>query len=236
MTEPSSPLPARPDLFALLVDRDDDTRRMYSEYLRVHAFIIEQATDGREALAKALARHHDVIVTETRLSGIDGYQLCGLLRRDEATAATPIVVITGEAYASDIDRAYRAGATVVLTKPCLPEVLWAEICRMFESSNGALAAKHSGLEARVDEARPAGNGRSRRPILSRTHQRGDTTAPPKAPPALVCPACDTPLAYQRSHVGGVSARHAEQWDYYECPTGCGSFQYRQRTRKIRRAG
>jgi hypothetical protein len=31
----------------------------------------------------------------------------------------------------------------------------------------------------------------------------------------------------------VSARFSEQWDYYDCST-CGAFQYRQRTRKLRR--
>jgi hypothetical protein len=32
----------------------------------------------------------------------------------------------------------------------------------------------------------------------------------------------------------VSDRHPEQWDYYACSGPCGSFQYRQRTRSLRR--
>jgi two-component system, cell cycle response regulator DivK len=230
----SSPPFRRPDIFALLVDRDEGSRRLYAEYLSVHACTIEQAADGREALAKALARHHDVIVVEPRLPGIDGYQLCGLLRRDQATEMTPILVVTGDAYASDIDRAYRVGATAVLTKPCLPETLWSQICKLLDTSPGAPGDGEGGAPGN-DDPPSAANGASRRAILSRVHQRGDTLAPPKPPPVLVCPVCDTPLAYQRSHVGGVSARHAEQWDYYDCPNGCGTFQYRQRTRKIRRA-
>ena len=51
---------------------------------------------------------------------------------------------------------------------------------------------------------------------------------------LVCPNCDRPLQYVRSHVGGVSARLSEQWDYYTCHGACGTFQYRQRTRRLRR--
>src|SRR5262249_24596716 len=74
----------------------------------------------------------------------------------------------------------------------------------------------------------------RRKFLARTHQRFETTTPAERPPGLICPQCDTPLTYQRSHIGGVSERHSEQWDYYECPEGCGTFQYRQRTRKIRK--
>ncbi len=51
---------------------------------------------------------------------------------------------------------------------------------------------------------------------------------------MTCPRCDRPLLYEKSHVGGVNARELEQWDYFECPQGCGTFQYRQRTRKLRR--
>jgi len=50
---------------------------------------------------------------------------------------------------------------------------------------------------------------------------------------LVCPNCDRALQYVRSHVGGVSARLSEQWDYYTCHGACGTFQYRQRTRRLR---
>jgi hypothetical protein len=79
-------------------------------------------------------------------------------------------------------------------------------------------------------------GKGQRVTLSRAHEHRDTTLPPAPPPTLVCPACDRPLRYMRSHIGGVSERHREQWDYFECARGCGTFQYRQRTRKIRRVG
>jgi hypothetical protein len=74
----------------------------------------------------------------------------------------------------------------------------------------------------------------RRTMLSKAHARHDTTTPAVLPPALVCPACDVPLRYLRSHIGGVNARNPEQWDYFECTRGCGTFQYRERTRKLRK--
>jgi hypothetical protein len=73
-----------------------------------------------------------------------------------------------------------------------------------------------------------------RTTLKKAHLRGDTVAPPTEPPSLVCPECDRLLRYRRSHIGGVSSRYSEQWDYFECEAGCGSFQYRQRTRKLRK--
>jgi CheY-like chemotaxis protein len=225
---------------ALLVDRDDDTRKMYAEYLAHSNCLIEEAEDGREALAKAITRQPDVIVTETRLPGIDGFELCALLRRDHATRAIPIVVVTGDAFEGDVKRAQHAGADAVLIKPCLPEALLAEIHRVLELSaalrdrarvaRGRVQTQLSRSETLLQRSRE----NVQRTMSSRAHQRRDTTEPPTPPPALVCPSCDLPLTYKRSHVGGVSARHAEQWDYYECSAGCGAFQYRQRTRKLRK--
>jgi CheY-like chemotaxis protein len=222
---------------ALLVEHDVDTRRIYSDYLKQFAFEVEEATDGREALVKALTGSYDVIITETRLPFIDGCALCDVLRHDAATRTTPILVVTGEAFKADADRALRAGADTVLVKPCRPETLLAEACRVLERSAGA-RTRDDTVHAETDraEARARAHPRPRtsRQPLSHAHRRGDTTAPPLATPDLVCPECDKPLEYRRSQIGGVSARHPEQWDYYECAGGCGTFQYRQRTRRLRK--
>src|SRR2546430_1626636 len=79
----------------LLADRDADTRLMYAEHLRQLAYEIDDAEDGREALAKAISRRPAVVVTETRLPGISGFELCRLLRHDPLTETIPIVVVTG---------------------------------------------------------------------------------------------------------------------------------------------
>ena len=71
---------------ALIVDRDADTRSMYADYLRLESRDSEEAADGRDAFVKALTRRHDVIVTETRLRFISGYDLCRLLKHHRTTA------------------------------------------------------------------------------------------------------------------------------------------------------
>ena len=230
-----------PQPLALIVDRDGDTRRMYAEYLRLaQTCDIDEAEDGREALAKALTRHPDVIVTETRLPGINGFDLCSLLRRDTSTSGIPIIFVTGDAFEADVRRAERAGADAFLPKPCLPEKLAGEIRRVLQASielrtRGRDVRKrgHAEIE-RSQELIDRSKANVRRVMLSRAHQRHDTTEPAVQPPALICPQCDQPLRYLRSHIGGVSIRHPEQWDYFECAAGCGTFQYRERTRKIRK--
>jgi hypothetical protein len=67
--------------------------------------------------------------------------------------------------------------------------------------------------------------------LRRTRRVAQVTTTPKpAPPDLVCPECDRPLAYRQTVIGGV--KPVERWDYFACRT-CGSFVYRSRTRKLR---
>jgi two-component system cell cycle response regulator DivK len=228
---------------ALLVDRDGDTRRMYATFLQQQgACEVDEAEDGREALAKALTQHPNVVVTETRLPGMNGFELCRILRSDEQTRQIPIVLVTGDAYIREKQRAAACGADAVLVKPCLPEQLAAEIRRVLGDSRDALARSRTARElaamqvanadARLERSRTV----IRRAIASRTFQRLSTTTPPIPPVTLVCPTCDRALQYLRSHIGGVSARYAEQWDYFECTGGCGTFQYRHRTRKLRRVG
>ena len=198
---------------------------MYAEYLRGERFDVDEADEGRQALAKALGRRYDLIIMDTRLPGIDGYQLTQVLRRDLNTQAVPIVVVTGEGTSASTKRAWEAGANAVLVKPALPDAVLADVRRLLESTAMASGPFNESGE-------PQAHARMGH-IRSRAHRRGVTITPPAQPPQLVCPRCDSALVYQRSHIGGVSAEHSEQWDYYECPAGCGNFQYRQRTRKVR---
>jgi two-component system cell cycle response regulator DivK len=114
---------------ALIVDRDADTRRMYAQYLEFASWVAEEAADSDAALTLAFTRHHDVIVTASRIGFISGHDLCRMLKHDPATSTTPIVFVTGDAFTSDVVRARHAGADLVLSKPCLPERLLLELNR-----------------------------------------------------------------------------------------------------------
>ncbi len=211
----------------LIVDRDADTRHLYMEYLKQSACEVDEAEDGREALAKALTRHPDAVITETRLSGMSGFDLCRVLRDDALTRDICIVVVTADAFESDVRRARDAGADAVLTKPCPIDELVNEIGRLLKRSRDLherAVGLHEHEAVQAEQAQKTMDriqrvGVTKRVMLSRAHQRRDTTEPPLAPPALVCPTCDRPLTYLKSHIGGVSVRHQEQWDYYECGGG-----------------
>jgi CheY-like chemotaxis protein len=211
----------------LVVDPDPDTRAMYIEGLALAGWIADGVSDGREALAKAISWRPAAVVTETRVPLLDGVELCRLLRSDPATRDIPIVVVTSDGEQRRIFAAEKAGADRVFIKPCMPDALASAIEAVLASARDKQPPAAVSGDGGLSE--PTTTARSQ----SRRHQRGETTSPPLRPPELVCPQCDRPLAYKKSYVGGVSAKHREQWDTYECPSGCGQFQYRQRTRKLR---
>lgn len=245
-TRVSSAEPSESALRILTADPDDDSRAFYRRAFDPHDYRVVEASDGRDALVKALVRVPALVITELRLPVIDGVSLCEILRRDRTTAQVPIVIATRESRPEEIERA-RQLADAVLTKPTRPQELLKECARLMakahtlsglvkevctETSESVAASATvltvaaellQGLQAPPSNQRPA----------VKTHSRYATTTPPAAPPTPACPSCDRPLIYELSYVGGVNQDHSEQWDYFICPT-CGGFQYRQRTRRLRR--
>jgi CheY-like chemotaxis protein len=225
----------------LIVEPDDDTRALYIRSLQVVGCEVVEASDGRDALVKALAHPPALVMTETRLPMFDGYALCEVLRRDSATRTVPILAVTTEQRPTEWERARAAGADAILVKPASLEAMLNEIRRLLTPSRASHRKRATARATTVEHqscsaSMPACSEVHPDKAQAKAHLRFDTTTPPERPPDLVCPSCDRPLQYQRSHIGGVSSRHAEQWDQFVCPTpaSCGVFEYRQRTRKLRR--
>ena len=228
------------DPLALIADRDEDTRILYTDFLGFHHWHAIGAAGGPEALAMAIARRPDVVVSETDLPGFDGVTLSDLLRKDWSTAHIPIVFVTSDATKANLARAAAAGADAVLTKPCLPEDLLAALQSAIQHSHNlrdraaAARATSRAQVRRAEEMMERIGRRTAASALNKAFRSGATVLPPLAPPPLSCPACGGALKHLRSHVGGVNPRHAEQWDYFACQNNCGTFEYRARTKKIKR--
>jgi two-component system cell cycle response regulator DivK len=105
----------------LLVEDDQDGRRMYADWLTGAGFRVSQAHNGLQALERAVDSLPDVVVTDLNIPGIDGFELTRRLKQDPRTRDIPVLAVTGyAAFAADPDRARRAGIEAVLPKPCSP--------------------------------------------------------------------------------------------------------------------
>jgi CheY-like chemotaxis protein len=222
----------------LIADGDDDIRVTHRDSFAQVGCDVVEATDGRDALVKALVRVPSLIVTELNLPIMDGVALCEILRRDRVTAHVPILVVTAETDPTRLAHAKQAGADALLHKPTHLRLLVEEADRLLTLSTAVRGRAATARNKVQEQLRKSAqllqdSVRHARAIpRSREHMRFMTTAPPVAPPRLRCPNCDRALKYTASHIGGVSAEHPEQWDYFVCDQ-CGEFRYRQRTRKLR---
>jgi two-component system, cell cycle response regulator DivK len=116
----------------LLVDDYADAREMYTEYLEFSGFDVVQATNGIEALQRAVESSPDIILMDLSLPVMDGWEATRRLKADERTADIPVVALTGHALAGVSEEAKRAGCDAFVTKPCLPEDLVTEIRKVLD--------------------------------------------------------------------------------------------------------
>ncbi len=126
----------------LIVDDFKDDREMYSHYLTRYGFDVTLASDGQEALDKALEIHPDLILMDLWLPQIAGWEAIRQLRADDKTKQIPIVVLTARAFVS----AGAVGCEGCLIKPCRPEDLMVEVMRVLE-----LKEKGNGSGAQADK-------------------------------------------------------------------------------------
>jgi CheY-like chemotaxis protein len=123
--ETRSPAP-----LVLVVEDYQDAREMYAAYLSFSGFRVAEATNGVEAIEKAVELMPDIILMDLALPRMDGWEATRRLKGDERTKHIPIVALTGHALAGHADGARQAGCDAFVTKPCLPDALVAEIQRM----------------------------------------------------------------------------------------------------------
>jgi len=112
----------------LVVDDNDDNREMYAGYLEWAGFRVTKATNGHDALAAARVHQPAVVVLDVYMPGLDGWEVCRLLKADSSTSHCAIIMLTGDAFT----RSASAECDAYLLKPCLPETLLAEVQRQLE--------------------------------------------------------------------------------------------------------
>ncbi|HTL98604.1 MAG TPA: response regulator, partial [Holophagaceae bacterium] len=75
------------------------------------------AVNGDSGVSVALASRPDVILMDINLPGISGFEALEILRADPAAAHTPVIAISANAMALDIERGMGAGFFRYITKP-----------------------------------------------------------------------------------------------------------------------
>jgi CheY-like chemotaxis protein len=113
----------------LIVDDYAEGRDLCAQYLSFRGFRVATAEDGLDALEKAWALGPDLILMDLSLPRLDGWEASRRLKADARTRHVPIIALTAHALASAREKAVAAGCAAVVTKPCTPRNLEAEVRR-----------------------------------------------------------------------------------------------------------
>jgi two-component system, OmpR family, phosphate regulon response regulator PhoB len=115
----------------LVVEDDQRLRRLLTHYLRRVGYVVDEASDGAEGLARMASTVPDVVVLDLMMPGIGGVEFMAACRGDPRLMAVPVVVYSGAP--ADEESATQLGARAYLMKPVDLDVLRAVVERVSTS-------------------------------------------------------------------------------------------------------
>jgi DNA-binding response OmpR family regulator len=111
----------------LIADDDVDIVRFVALNLRLEGFDVVVASDGQDALDKALDVRPSLILLDTMMPRMDGYEVCSRFRDQRPDAAIPVIMLTAKSLDADRAMAFTAGADDWVTKPFDPAELVSKV-------------------------------------------------------------------------------------------------------------
>jgi DNA-binding NarL/FixJ family response regulator len=111
----------------LVVDDDPGLLLAVSDTLRAEGYDVATARRGADALVRVAEALPDLIISDIRMPGMDGYQLVRNLRSNARTRLVPIVFLSAKDETADRIQGFRTGVDAYLTKPFEPEELGAVV-------------------------------------------------------------------------------------------------------------
>ena len=115
--------PARSDVCILLADDSSVARRFAVKLLRDSGYRVEVAVDGFDALGVLAEVKPDLLLLDSRMPRLDGFQTCALVKRHPGFAAMPVIILADDGGLFARVRARLAGAGSCLAKPFTAEEL-----------------------------------------------------------------------------------------------------------------
>jgi len=160
----------------LVVDDEANARTALAELLKDEGYDVDTAADAFKALGKVRAFNPDLVLTDLKMPGMDGIELMGKLRTEEA--GCPVVVMTAFGEVETAVQSMRAGAIDYLTKPLNFDELLIVMRRALETAQ--LRREASQMRARLaDRFRPS-NIIGQSPRMQQVFKVIEQVAPSKA--------------------------------------------------------
>ena len=111
----------------LVVEDQDDNRKIVRDLLTNSGFEVIEAINGIKGVQLARTHHPDLILMDIQLPGIDGYEATRQIKNDPILKDIPVIVVTSYALSGDDKKAFEAGCDAYIAKPFSPRALLVKI-------------------------------------------------------------------------------------------------------------
>jgi DNA-binding response OmpR family regulator len=101
----------------LLIEDEPNIAEAIRFVLSRDGWDVTTLTDGAEAMAAVGGVRPDIVILDLMLPGLSGLEILEAIRRDPATAALPVLMLTAKGQGRDREAAERAGVSRYMTKP-----------------------------------------------------------------------------------------------------------------------
>src|ERR1700752_3212021 len=99
-----------PNRKLLLADDSATIRKVVEMTFADEGIAVSSVPDGPSAMQKFVEIQPDIVLVDASLTGTDGYEICRMIKQDEATRHIPVLLLVGSFEPFDHDAAERAGA------------------------------------------------------------------------------------------------------------------------------
>lgn len=121
----------------LVVDDEIGALTLIGIMLERGGFNVLKAKDADSALATLDQNTPDLIILDVMMPGMDGIELCKVIRQREDTGQTPVLILSARGDADSVMRGMEAGSNDYLPKPILHHDLVAKVRAMLAQTNNA---------------------------------------------------------------------------------------------------
>ena len=118
----------------LIADDEPNLRLLVSATLLSDECDVLESEDGDEAWDLIVEHQPQIVILDLQMPGRTGLELAEAIRRTPEISGIRIIMLTTKAQRADVERGYRAGADVYLTKPFLPIELLNAVERAMEAA------------------------------------------------------------------------------------------------------
>ncbi len=120
----------------LIVEDEPDIQELIRYHLSKEGYDVHLLASGDECLETSLREKPDLVLLDVMLPGIDGFEVCRILKSHAETALMPIILLTAKGEDADIVTGLELGAEDYITKPFSPKVLIARVRAVLRRSRG----------------------------------------------------------------------------------------------------